>query len=176
MKKSIIIIGLISLSLATPLKAQDEKDSKEEPSLHRVEFGFRFMPTLSSFDMTTSSGGTVKGEATLGYGGGAFLGVNLSNHIGLTGEVIYNSLSQKYKDQDLDREINVRYVNIPLLLSLNTGKSNPVNLKVEAGPQVGFNVGASITSSGDTNSDTLQTVWTTKKSDFGFTLFVMYLS
>ena len=73
MKKSIIIIGIMSLSLAAPLKAQEEKDSKEEPSLHRVEFGFRFMPTFSSFDMTTSSGGTVKAETTLGYGGGAFM-------------------------------------------------------------------------------------------------------
>ena len=83
-------------------------------------------------------------------------------------EKLFTIHFQKYKDGDLDREINVRYVNIPLLLSLNTGKSNPVNLKIEAGPQVGFNVGASIASSGDASSDTLQTVLTTKKSDFGF--------
>ena len=95
MKKSITIIGLMLLSLVAPLKAQEnEKDSEKEPSLHRVEFGFRFMPTFSSFDMTTSSGGTVKGETTLGYGGGAFMGFNFSNHIGLNGEVIYNSLSK----------------------------------------------------------------------------------
>jgi len=169
MKKSIIIFGLMSLSIATTINAQDSvMVAKPDREFHRVEFGFRFMPTISSFEMQTSTGGVVKGEATLGYGGGAFLGFNFSNHVGLTAEVIYNSLSQKYKDAELDREINVRYINIPLLFSFSTGKSNPVNLKVEAGPQIGYNLGASISSSGDANTDTIQTVLAAKKSDFGF--------
>lgn len=172
MKKSIIIIALVFLAMGATVKAQDSvmvaTTDKPDRDFPRAEFGFRFMPTISSFDMQTSSGGTVKGEATLGYGAGVFLGINLSNHVGLVAEVMYNSLSQKYKDQELDREINVQYINIPLLVSLNTGKANPVNLKIEAGPQIGYNIGASVSSSGDANSDTLQTVLTTKKSDFGF--------
>lgn len=169
MKKALFIIGLLSLSFVVMLKAQDSvMVAASKPSFHRVEFGFRFMPTFSSFEMESSSGGTVKGEVTLGYGAGALIGFNFSKHVGLEGEVIYNSLSQKFVDQELDREINVRYVNIPLLLSLNTGKSNPVNLKVELGPQLGLNVGSSISSSGDGTTDTLQTVLAAKKGDFGF--------
>ncbi len=161
-KRSFVLIGLMSLAFGAHLKAQDS------PDLHRVEFGFRFMPTISAFDMQTSSGGTIKGEATLGYGVGAALGFNFTKHVGMHMELIYNSLSQKYKDQELDREINVRYINIPLLISFNTGKSNPVNLSIVAGPQLGLNVGSSIRGSGENNSDTLTAVLATKKSDFGF--------
>lgn len=162
MKKSFIIIGLLSLSALTTIKAQDSV-LVAKPTFHRVEFGFRFMPTLSSVDMNVSSGGTVKGEATFGYGIGALLGFNLSNHIGVEADIIYNSLSQKYKDEGLDRVINVRYLNIPFLFSLNTGNSNPINLKLELGPEIGINLGTSITSSGDT----LTTVLTTKQTDIG---------
>ncbi len=166
MKKLIIVSGFMSLFAGTT-KAQNVTEVLQ-PAYHVVEFGFRFMPTFSAFDMTTSSGGTIKGEVTLGYGVGALLAVNLSNHIGIQGEVIYNSLSQKYKDQNLNREIKVQYINIPLLFALNTGKSNPVNLNLVIGPQIGMNIGSSITSSGSGNSDTLVTVLATKKSDFGF--------
>jgi opacity protein-like surface antigen len=161
MKKSLFIIGLMSLSLAATMHAQEE-------NLKRVEFGLRFMPTVSSFDMQTSSGGTISGQGTLGYGGGVMLGVNLSSYIGIQGEVLYNSYSQKYKDQDLEREINVRYINIPLLVSFNTGKANPVNLTAVVGPQFGMNIGSSVNTSGSGSSDTLQTVLAIKKSDFGF--------
>jgi opacity protein-like surface antigen len=167
MKKSIFIGGLMLLSFSTTLKAQDSIKIAT-PSFHRVEMGIRFMPTLSSFDMKTYSGGTVKGEVTLGYGFGGMLGFNFSKNIGFEAEIIYNSLSQKYKDQLLDREINVRYINIPFLLSLNTGKSNPVNLNVVVGPQLGYNVGSSISSSSGATTDTLTTVLATKRSDFGF--------
>lgn len=161
MKQSFIITGLMSLFLATTITAQDA-------TFNRVEFGVRFMPTVSSFDMRTSSGGVVTGEATLGFGGGAVLGFNLTNHIAIQGEAIYNSYSQKYKDQDMQREINIRYINVPLLLSLNTGKSNPVNLGIEFGPQFGFNIGSSISGSTGSHSDTLTTVLAVKKADFGF--------
>ena len=169
MKKSFIISSLMFLSLVIVVNAQDSmKVAGPAPSFHVVEFGFRFMPTFSSFDMQTSSGGTVKGEVTLGYGTGAVMGFNFSNHVGVQGEIIYNSLSQKYKDQGLQREINVRYINIPLLLSLNTNKSNPVNLNMVLGPQFGLNIGSSIKSSSGSSADTLTTVLSTKKSDFGF--------
>src|SRR5690349_6056411 len=121
MKKSLIIIALFSLFFGSA-QAQEPVMVVQSPSYHMVELGIRFMPTFSSFDMETSSGGIVKGAVTFGYGVGAMLGLNLNNHVGVQGEIIYNSLSQKYKDQEVDRKINVRYINIPLLLSLNTGK------------------------------------------------------
>lgn len=157
MKKIIFLIGLLCMSIGTTLKAQDDD------AFHKVEFGFRFMPTLSSVSMETSSGGTIKGEATLGWGFGALLGLNFTNHIGLEADLLYNSVSQKYVDAGLDRVMNVRYLTIPLLISLSTGKSNPVNLHAEIGPEIGINIASSVKSS----NDTLITVLTTKQSDFG---------
>jgi len=163
MKKTLIIFGLLSFCFGT-ISAQDSVMVEAPKTTFRVvEFGLRFMPTMSSVFMDASSGGTVKGEATFGLGVGALLGFNLTKHIGVEVDVIYNSLSQKYTDEGLDRVMNVRYLNIPLMLSLNTGNSNPVNLKVEFGPAVGVNLASSVTSSGDT----LTTVLTTKQTDVG---------
>ena len=138
------------------------------PDFHRVEFGLRFMPTVTAFKMKTSDGGTVQGQATLGYGIGGALGINFTNHVGVQGEIIYNSYSQKYKDQYMDRTMKVKYVNFPLLLSLNTGKSKPVNLNFVVGPQVGYNIGSSVQTEGSNGSDTMTAVVVTKKADVGF--------
>lgn len=131
----------------------------------KAEIGFRFMPTFTSFDAKSSSGGTIQGEVTLGYGIGALLGFNFSDHVGIQAEIIYNTISQKYSEQQKEYKINLKYINIPLLLSINTGKSKPINLNVVAGPQVGFNVGSKVSSTGE--SGTTQAVLSIKKSDVG---------
>lgn len=125
------------------------------------------MPTFTSLEMKTSTGGTVKGKVTLGFGVGAFLGFNFSNHVGIQGEFICNSLSQKYKEVDVERKINLTYVNIPLLLSLNTGKAKVINLNVVAGPQIGYNVGSKLTTSGPADATTTKAVLSVKKGDIG---------
>jgi hypothetical protein len=130
------------------------------------EIGFRFMPSISSMQFKTSSGSTVGGQATLGYGGGIMLAANFSNYVGIEGDVIYNSISQKYADVDVQRKVNLQYVNIPVLLSLNTGINNQVNLNVVGGPQMGINVGSSITTIGD-NGNSSQPVLEVKKGDVG---------
>ena len=132
------------------------------------EFGLRFMPTVSALDFNTSSGGTVKGEAKLGYGFGAFLGFNFSDHFGIQGEVIYNSTSQKYKELDAERKITLKYFNIPLLLSFNTGKSNFVNFNIVAGPQIGISAGSSLQTSGGNGVELPEAILSVKKGDLGF--------
>ncbi len=163
MKKSIITIILFCGSIGANLKAQTTSTASTG-DLRHLELGFRLMPTFSAFDMQTSSGGTIKGEVTLGYGIGGMIAFNFTNHMGIQGEVIYNSLSQKYVDEGLERRIKVNYVNIPLMFSLNTNKTKMVNLNAVLGPQLGLNIGSSVSSS----SDTLTTVLKVKKSDFGF--------
>lgn len=132
-----------------------------------TEFGVRFMPTVSAFDLQTSSGGTIKGEATLGYGIGALLGFNFSDHIGVQGEFIYSSYNQKYTEQDVEHKINLKYINIPLMLSLNTNKSGPVNLNLVGGPQIGISVGSDVFTSGGNDASDSQPVVSVKKGDLG---------
>lgn len=127
--------------------------------------GFRFMPTISSMKMQTSSGGTVKSQAVLGFGIGGVVGFNFTEHVAVQAEIMYNSLSQKYKSTNEVNQVNLQYLNVPVLFSLNTGRYNPINANVVLGPQIGFSVGSSLSSSG---SDTAQAVLAVRKSDFGF--------
>ncbi len=132
-----------------------------------IELGIRYMPTFSNFHLQTSTGGTVAGNVNLGFGAGGVIGVTIGNHLGVQGEIIYNSISQKYKEIDVEREVNLKYVNVPLLLSLNTGKSNLVNLNVVLGPQIGVSAGSTIIIKNG-GSGTSNAVLSVKKGDLGF--------
>ena len=124
------------------------------------EFGVRFMPTISSLDVQSSSGGQISGDATVGFGAGIFLGFNFSDNFGLQGEAIYSTLNQKYTEDDVEKEIKLEYINIPLLLSFNTGKLKPVNFNVVAGPQIGISVGRELFTSdgGDPDNEAVLSV------------------
>jgi opacity protein-like surface antigen len=133
------------------------------------EFGLRFMPTFSALTVANSTGGTFKGEVTLGYGVGGLLAFNFAKHVGVQAEVIYNSYSQKFTDLNVEHNIKLKYVNIPLLLSLNTGKDEIFNFNVVAGPQLGISVGTTLeNSTSNNNVDLPVAVLSVKKGDLGF--------
>ncbi|MGZ4033998.1 MAG: porin family protein [Bacteroidia bacterium] len=145
-----------------------KKEKSPKPDLRRVELGVRYLPTFSSLDLRTYNGDIVKGSATMSNGFGIMLGLNLNKYIGVQGELNYYQVSQKYKDRNLDRQIDISYLNIPVLLSLNTNKESIVNLNLVAGPQFGINVGSNIKTSGNNNTDTLRAVVSMKHGDVGF--------
>lgn len=132
------------------------------------EVGVRLMPTFSKFDARNSTGGTLKGQVTLGWGFGAFVGFNFNEHIGVQIEGIYTTLAQKYVENNQENKVRLNYFNIPLLLSLNTGKSKSVNLNVVAGPQIGFSSGSKIETTGSNDSLSTVAVLSVKKGDLGF--------
>ena len=132
-----------------------------------VEFGVRLMPTISSFKMKSSSGASIKGEATLGFGFGALIGFKISDHAGIQVEAIYNSLNQNFEEQAESRKINLRYFNIPMLFSLHSGKLKTVNFSVVAGPQLGISAGSSITTSENYNPGVDEPVLSVKNGDLG---------
>jgi hypothetical protein len=133
----------------------------------KAEIGFRFMPTISNFDVNTSTGGKVSGEATLGYGVGFLLAWNFSKNVSVQGEITYSSISQKYKEVDIEHKVSLKYINIPLLLSLNTNKYGQFNLNLVAGPQLGLNVGSSVTTTGGDGTYTSNAIVSIKKGDIG---------
>lgn len=143
----------------------------EPPRLHNLELGLRFLPTYSSMGVISSQGDEIQGEASLSNGYGFMLGFNLTRVIGIQTEVNYLETSQTYKDNDMDRNENVDYLNIPVLLSLNTDKSRIVNWNFVAGPQLGINIGpktrTSSNNNSDNNVDTSQTGLAVKKGDLG---------
>jgi len=164
MDKIVKPFAMVALALisAVGLSAQEPVANQK-----RVEFGLRFMPTMSNFEMRNSAGATVTGEVTLGYGIGALLGFNFSDQVGIQGEAIYSSISQRHREDDIERKIILKYINIPLLLALNTGKTKPVNLNIVGGPQIGINVGSDLLVSGSFDSSDVTPVLSIKKGDLG---------
>lgn len=155
--KFIIALSLFVLLVFVPQISNAQKG----------EFGVRFMPTVSSLDVQSSSGGQISGDATFGFGAGIFVGFNFSDHFGLQGEALYSTLNQKYNEEDVEKEIKLEYINIPLLLSFNTGKLEPVNFNVVLGPQIGISVGSELFTSDGGDPDN-EAVLSVKKGDVGF--------
>lgn len=131
-----------------------------------IFFGARIMPTFTSFNFNKVNNSTVQSTAKLNYGIGAVMGIHFTKHFGIQGELIYSRFAQKYKTQEFENEIRLSYINVPALLSFNTGSSSPVNLNFVIGPQWGFNVGSKLELAGSEN-DSLQARLAVKKSDFG---------
>jgi hypothetical protein len=139
-------------------------NTKEERPLRRTELGFRYYPTFSSLKVRTYDNQTVGGQVSMSHGYGAFIGHNFNHHVGVVLEVDYNQVSQKYRDRNLDRKVNINYLNIPVLLSLNTDKAKCVNWNFVVGPQFGVNVGSRVT---EAPGDTVRATVAVKGGDVG---------
>jgi len=163
-----VAVAAIMLSANTNVQAQDSNTENNSDEVNRGEFGIRYMPTFTKLDLRDSKGNDIKGTLKIQQGFGIKLAFNLSSHVGIQAEVNYSRISQKFKDQDINREVNIRYINIPLLFVLNTSKSKQFNLNVVAGPEFGFNTGANLSSNGGGSSDTLSAVIVLKKGNVGF--------
>jgi hypothetical protein len=167
MKKRIIIgsaIALFALFTAGPISAQEDNNNDD---LKVGEFGLLYLPTFTKLDLNTYNGEVVEGTATLSHGYGAMLGLNMSKNVGLRLEGNYIGIMQKYKDRDLEREVHINYLNFPLMLTLSTDKTKPVNFNVMLGPQFGLNVGSKITGDDGGDEDTLHAVIAVKEGDVG---------
>jgi len=152
---SIVIIVSLSILISFPLIAQ------------KAAFGLRLMPTVSNFHMKTNTGGNIKGEVNLGLGASILLGFNFNQHVGINAELMYSTYSQRYTEKNLERKITLRYVNIPLMLSLNSGITKPVNLNITAGPQIGISAGSTFTTKGGDATTNANSV-VIRKGDLGF--------
>ena len=130
--------------------------------------GIRAQPTISDFDVKDVNGELFKTTAVLGYGFGVIGGYNFSDHVGLQGEVLYDALSQSYIDNsNIERRIDLNYVHVPVLLTLNTNSSSPVNLNIVFGPQLGILVGSQFDATGTAEGDTITAVFGARTGDLG---------
>ncbi len=148
--------------------AAQQESSAGSSDLASFYIGARFMPVFTDFEVKTVSDDVAQTSFVVGYGAGGYIGVNLSKNIGLQGEVLYNALSQKYTDNSIEHQIDLTYLNIPLLLVFNTDVTKPVNFNICAGPQLGINLGSDIKTEGSGGVDTVTAVLAVKKGDIGF--------
>lgn len=144
----------------------DDSDS----DFKRGYIGARGLMTFTSLKVKGVGNGAVETSYKAGYGGGGVIGVNLSKNFGLQLEVLYSSLSQSFKDESgFEREFTVNYINLPLLLMLNTDVTKGLNLNVAIGPQLGLNTGSSIDKmDAGAGVDSVNAVLAVKSGDIGF--------
>jgi hypothetical protein len=161
---------------AAPAPAVTEEDRDEDhrdwwhdddEKFHPGELGLRYMPTFSKVDIRTYSGDVIEGEITASNGVELIAGINFNRHIGLMAGISYYGLQQKYKDRGLDRQVDLKYIQFPVLLQLNTSKSKPVNFNVVVGPQFGVNVGAEASASDNGDAETVTATVAVKSGDVG---------
>lgn len=157
----ICFVFSIALMFTISVKAQ------EKTQLRVGEFGIRYMPTYSSINFKSYNNNVVKGSVTMSNGFGVMLAANLSRHVGVQTEINYYEIKQKYADLNLNREVNIHYLNIPVLLSLNTNKTGWINWNLVVGPQFGLNIGSSLKTTGDETSTTIKGTLATKNGDVG---------
>jgi hypothetical protein len=152
----------------TPVTVVEEKDTQHEnPPLRRGEFGIRYMPTFATLALRTYNNETVQGTLSMSHGWGIMGGFNFSRHVGIVGELSYIEINQKYKDRNLNRTVQISYLNIPVMLSLNTNKEAPVNVNFVVGPQFGLNVGSSVKTEDGRDADSLRATIAVKPGDVG---------
>ncbi len=163
-RKTTVDSTIVKKTTITAAPVVNVPDAK---TLYMGEFGLRYLPTFSSLSIRNYNGNVVQGNATMGNGFGIMLGHNFSKYAGLQAEINYEQISQKYKDQGLDKQVNINYISIPLLLSINTDKTCPVIFGVVAGPQFGINIGSDISGKSGSTTDTLHAVLTVKQGDVG---------
>lgn len=170
-KEKTIVHDTVVKQQPTPVvvpQTVDEQPENKRPDLRKGEFGVRWLPTFSSLALRTYNGDVVDGQLTMSQGYGVMFAHNFSKNVGIQAEVNYNDISQKYKDRGLERQVSVSYLNIPVMLSINTDKTAPVNWNFVAGPQFGLNVGSSVKTTGNTSGDTLRATVGVKQGDVGF--------
>jgi hypothetical protein len=130
MKKSLIILGLMSLSLSSMLKAQDE-DTRD-----RLTIGFR--AGINYSNVWDAQGQDFKASPRVGFAGGVFAGIPLGTFLGFQPEVL---LSQKgfqgsgtLLDQPYSFSRTTTYIDVPLQLQLKPSEF----LTIVLGPEYSY--------------------------------------
>lgn len=165
--KSKILIFTFFISFIGNVNQIDAQPMVQRESYNLFGIGVRYMPTISDFQLQRENGDVINADFTLGYGFGGMLELNLSKNIGLQTEFIYNDLSQKYIDRELNQQIHINYINLPVLFALNTNKAKRANLNFVLGPQFGLNVGSRIKTTTENDNQNVQTRIALKTSDIG---------
>jgi hypothetical protein len=127
MKKTTIALLALGLSISTAAQAQ-----KRGRSSSGVSLGLKAGASLTNF-----TGADAKGyDNRFGFHAGGFANIGLTSLFAFQPEILYSQKGANYSGSS-DNSLRLHYIDVPLAFHINTG-----GLFFEAGPQVGFLVGA----------------------------------
>jgi hypothetical protein len=136
---------------AAPASPATSGGSDDYPQVG-FHLGFRFQPGFAAFSSSSNSN-AVGFSGRVGYGYGISLAYYFNNYWGTQLELMYSTLSQDVQETKtgFTRTINLNYISIPILATLNTNYGKPVNFNIALGPQFGLLAGSSVSSNGNGN-------------------------
>ncbi|MBB1283989.1 PorT family protein [Flavisolibacter sp. BT320] len=82
----------------------------------------------------SNNGSSVNYQNRVGFNAGLFANINVSPNFAVQPEVVYSSQGTKYSIGDQDHNLQMNYINIPVMLQAKVGGG----LYAQAGPQVGI--------------------------------------
>jgi hypothetical protein len=91
-----------------------------------------FKAGLNSYNISTNSGSSY--DSKLGLNIGMFGHIHLSKQVAFQPEIVYSSQGAKYTYLGTETNINLDYINVPLLLQYMFENG----FRLEVGPQIGF--------------------------------------
>ncbi|MDQ3289844.1 MAG: PorT family protein [Bacteroidota bacterium] len=141
MKKLLLLVS--ALFLISVVQAQN------------LNIGLKLGGNLASLRQTGSNSDI---SYKLKFHGGLLFNFGLSNFLSVQPELVYSQKGFEYKNARTSAEGKVNYIDVPLLLKINSG-----SLFFEGGPQVSF-LASSKLKTGNTETDTKN--WT-KSTAFG---------
>jgi len=111
----------------------------------QVKFGVKAGLNLSNVSVSPAEAG-VSYKIAPGFNAGFLANISLPGKFSLQPEVVYSGQGTKMTSPDGNGNINLGYVNVPVLLKYKTA----MGFFVEAGPQAGFLLSAKAKSAGVT--------------------------
>ncbi len=128
MNKIILIAPALMLGLGTTAHAQKRGHS----SGSNVSLGLKAGASLTNFTGADAQGY----DNRFGFHAGIFANIGINSLFAFQPELLYSQKGANYSGYS-DRSLRLHYIDVPLAFHVNTG-----GLFFEAGPQVGFLVGA----------------------------------
>ncbi len=98
---------------------------------------------------------------------GAFAQIHFTKIFSVQPELVFSSQGNGYETNGVKESRNLNYINIPVMLQLNTKKG----FSFEAGPEFGFLIGAKYKAAGSSAKDIKKDF---KSSNFSFGLGIVY--
>jgi hypothetical protein len=131
MKNKLFQCLLLTLIVASPIFAQSFSDNN-----NRFSFGPKVGLNLSN--VYDTQGDEFEADTKLGFAGGVFFSLPLTNFIGLQPELLFTQKGYQGSGSVLGGEYSFKrttnYIDVPLLLAVRTGKF----LTILVGPQYSF--------------------------------------
>jgi len=98
-----------------------------------IGFGIKAGANIANTDIS-SDFGSLNTKSKFGFHAGAFATIMFSDKLGIQPELLYSSQGSEYDEPSFTGELNMSYLNIPVLLRYNLNEM----FSLHVGPQFGF--------------------------------------